>query len=164
MSESLHSALVENLFDEEEALLNLHMNVIQGVYVGVCVVCMCLCSSITLIFFCKTFLYYLTILSPSFSTFHFYVYNFLLTLLKLFCFVSLLSFYCFPFLTLLSLSYLTLTDFTLFNFTLLYFAFHCSFYLLASLPTSPLFSSPCDRECRVVDRRRETTSTDSRRR
>ena len=30
MSESLHSALVENLFDEEEALLNLHMNVIQG--------------------------------------------------------------------------------------------------------------------------------------
>jgi hypothetical protein len=36
MSESLHSALVENLFDEEEALLNLHMNVIQGVYVCVC--------------------------------------------------------------------------------------------------------------------------------
>ena len=33
MSESLHSALVENLFDEEEALLNLHMNVIQGTYV-----------------------------------------------------------------------------------------------------------------------------------
>lgn len=32
MSESLHSALVENLFDEEEALLNLHMNVIQGAY------------------------------------------------------------------------------------------------------------------------------------
>ena len=30
MSESLHSALVESLFDEEEALLNLHMNVIQG--------------------------------------------------------------------------------------------------------------------------------------
>ena len=30
MAESIHSNLVENLFDEEEALLNLHMNVIQG--------------------------------------------------------------------------------------------------------------------------------------
>ena len=30
MAESIHSTLVENLFDEEEALLNLHMNVIQG--------------------------------------------------------------------------------------------------------------------------------------
>ena len=30
MVESIHSNLVENLFDEEEALLNLHMNVIQG--------------------------------------------------------------------------------------------------------------------------------------
>ena len=42
MSESLHSALVENLFDEEEALLNLHMNVIQGTYVRV-YVCVCVC-------------------------------------------------------------------------------------------------------------------------
>ena len=43
MSESLHSALVENLFDEEEALLNLHMNVIQGMF-GCCVcVCVCVC-------------------------------------------------------------------------------------------------------------------------
>jgi hypothetical protein len=35
MSESLHSALVESLFDEEEALLNLHMNVIQGEFRGI---------------------------------------------------------------------------------------------------------------------------------
>ena len=38
--ESLHSTLVESLFDEEEALLNMHMNVIQGGVVCVYTVCL----------------------------------------------------------------------------------------------------------------------------